>query len=344
MRRAAQRTAQCRTGLTLVELLVVLSLIAVLLGMGLGVFANFDMGSRVAVGNVQNVVRSAHNWAVAQAAPSRVRIDAGGSEGSVPSLRAEGLQTVGTWHFESEPIRGAFGHEGASFGGELVDDGFQGSALSFAGESGRARVEFPVHVVSSWSFGDGFRIECAVRPAGGRGGTLLDLGGVVGIETTQDGALKAWFTAARSDDEASAGRGGRVTMSTAPGLLAPGRWSRIGIGYDRHAFRIHVEGQPAAEVLEEGPVALLAGPLVLSPSSMAFPGDVDNQVVAAVVSGDASELPRGITFGKGTPPVIVFQAGGGLDRAHHREAVRLVLDFDDGRSETVLVNLSGTVE
>jgi hypothetical protein len=150
--------------------------------------------------------------------------------------------------------------------------------------------------------------------------------------------------AQRADDEQSASRGGRVTMTTSPGLLWPRRWTQIEVTYDRNVFRILVDGQPVAEVIESAPVALLDGPLVLSPSGRAFPGDVDNLVVAAVVSGDVNDLPRNVSFGAGTPAEIVFQAGGGLDRAHHKEAVRIVLDFEDGRKETVLVNLSGTVE
>jgi prepilin-type N-terminal cleavage/methylation domain-containing protein len=335
----AHRGARAASGFTLVELLIVMSLIAVMLGLGVGVFASLDLGDRVGVSNVQNVLRSAHNWAVAQIAPARVRIDAAAS-----TLRAEGLQVVGTWHFETEPIMGAFGLEGTSYGGHFVDDGFQGRALSFAGEPARSRVEFAVQDDSAWSFTEGFALRCAVRTTEAHGGVLLDLGGAVGLETTDDGAIKAWFVAQRSDDEQKEGRGGKAVMSTSPGLLIPGRWTQVELEYDRNAFTIIVDAQPAAELLENAPVMRMAGPLVLSPSSAPFPGDVDSLVVASVVGGDASDLPRGITFGKGTPAEIVFQAGGGLDRAHHREAVKVLLDFDDGRKETVLVNLSGTVE
>jgi prepilin-type N-terminal cleavage/methylation domain-containing protein len=327
-----------RAGFTLVELLIVMSLIAVLLGLGLGVFANLDFGDRVAASSVQNVIRSAHNWSIAQGTGSRVRIDA-----SAHTIRAEGFLTVGTWHFETEPYKGAFDIEGTSAGGHSIDDGFQGHALSFEGESGHPHVTFSVKTDPSWTFTEGFAVRCAVRTTGASG-ALLDLGGVVGIETTSDGAVKAWFVAQRADDEQTQGRGGRVAMTTSSGLLVPNRWAQLSVEYDRRAFTILVDGQPAARVDETAPVAQLEGNLVLSPSPTAFPGAIDDLVVASVVAGDTTELPRGIEFAKETPAELVFEAGGGLDRRVHKEAAKVVLDLGDGRKQTVLVNLFGTVE
>lgn len=326
-------------GFTLVELMIVMSLIAVLLGLGLGVFSKLDMGDRVAVGSVQNVIRSAHNWSIAQGTGARVRIDS-----SAQTIRAQGFLIVGTWHFETEPYTGAFDIEGASAGGHQVTDGFEGQALSFDGETGRPHVVFSVKQDPSWTFTEGFALRCALRTSGNGGGSLIDLGGAVGIETTADGAIKAFFIAQRSDDEQKQGRGGRVAMATGPGLLTPHRWARISVEYDRHMFTIIVDGQPAARLDETAPVERLEGNLVLSPSQVAFPGDIDNLVVAAVVDGDVSELPHGIAFTKDTPAEIVFEAGGGLDRTVHKDAVKVGLDFGDGRKETVLVNLFGTVE
>jgi hypothetical protein len=314
-------------------------LIAVLLGLGLGVIAKLDMGDRVAVSAVQNVIRSAHNWAIAQGTGARVRID-----NTAQTLRAEGFLTVGTWHFETEPFTGAFDIEGSSGGGHQITDGFEGHALSFDGETGKPHVVFAVKQDPSWTFTEGFAVRCALRVSGLSGGSLLDLGGAVGIDTTSDGAIKAWFIAQRSDDEQKQGRGGRVAMSTNPGLLAPGRWSQIAVEYDRRVFTILVDGQPAARLDESAPVERLEGNLVLSPSQTAFPGDIDNLVVASVVAGDVRELPRGIAFTPETPAEIVFEAGGGLDRTVHKDALKVALDFGDGRKETVLVNLFGTVE
>lgn len=336
MKAVARHTSQ---GFTLVELLIVMSLVALILGLGLGVFANLDVGGRVAVGSVQDVLRTAHNWSVARIAPARVVLDQ-----KAGSLRAEGNQVVGTWHFEDDAMHGAFGIDGVKFGGQIVPDGYQGHALSFAGEAPRSHVDFPVQLDPSFDLSGGFTLRFALRPASSQGGTLLDLGAVVVVETTSAGAIKAYFIAQRTDDETAQGRGGRVTIATEAHMLQPERWTMVQIEYDRERFAIRVEGQVAAFVAETAPVARLEGPLVLSPSQAAFPGAIDALVVSAVVSDEAVLLPSGVTLAAGAPRAVVFQAGGGLDRDVHREPVRLVLDFEDGRKETVQVNLFGTVE
>lgn len=326
-------------GFTLIELMVVMLLIGLLLGFGLGVFANLDVGSRVAAGSVQNVLRSAHNWAVARIAPARVVIDV-----SKGTLRAEGHQVVGTWHFENDSIQGAFGIDGVRFGGEIVADGYQGRALSFAGQPPRSHVDFPVHTDPAFDITNGFSIRCALRPTSGRGGELLDLGGVVAVETTSDGAVKARFVAQRTEAETNGGRGGRVTIATERGLLTADRWSIVEVIYDRLQFAIRINGQIAAFLPETAPVSRSEGPLVLSPSQSAFPGAIDTLVVSAVVADAATELPKNVTLAGDTPKEIVFQPGGGLDREVHRDPVRLTLVYDDGRKEVVQVNLYGTVE
>src|SRR5215207_669808 len=81
-----------RAGFTLIELLIVTMLIALLLGVGFGALARIDLGERVALSQVHNVLRSAHNWAIARSAPARVRIDP-----AAGTVRAEGLAILGTW-------------------------------------------------------------------------------------------------------------------------------------------------------------------------------------------------------------------------------------------------------
>jgi hypothetical protein len=327
-------------GFTLLELLLVMGLIALLFGIGLGVFARLDLGDRVAVALVQDALRSAHNFAVARSAPARVRID-----GKTGTIRAEGMQVIGTWHFESLPIRGAFGIEGAMLGGKLVQDGFQGQALSFAGEPARSRVEIPVQGDPSWDLRQGFALRCALRPqAGAVGGAVLSLGESAGLETTERGSVRAWITAEVKDQHGDLQRGGRIPVEAPPGSLPPERWSVVEVQYDRRRLRLSVDGAPVAEVEETAPVWRLDGPLVLSPSNAAWPGAIDSLVVSAVAAHEESALPRGVVFAAGTPAEILFAPGGGLDRGFHREPVHLALEFEDGRRVGVLVNLYGTVE
>ena len=59
-----------RAGMTLIELLIVMGLVAMILGVGLGALAGIDTGSGPAVALVNSSLRSANNWAVARRAPA----------------------------------------------------------------------------------------------------------------------------------------------------------------------------------------------------------------------------------------------------------------------------------
>ncbi len=126
--------------MTLIELLLVMGLIALLLGFGVGAIAGLDLGTMGASSLVRSTLRSANNWAVARQAPSRVRIDP-----ETGGVVAEGLAVVGTWHFEEEPPRGAFGLDGQLVGAELTDNGYIGRALRLVSDNQGACYEIPVH-------------------------------------------------------------------------------------------------------------------------------------------------------------------------------------------------------
>jgi len=326
-------------GFTLVELVVVMGIVAILLGVGVGLIARLNVADRAAVGTVHTVLRSARNWSVARDAPARVRIDA-----KTRAMQAFGLAVIGTWHFESSPIRGAFGVEGVSLGGRIVTDGFTGSALSFVGEPKSSRVQMPVHLDPAYDLSRGFSIRCAIRPARDEGGELLAIGETAGIATSDDGSLRAWFAPEIVSQDGERRRGSRLVLTTNSGLLRAGRWSDVEVQYDQRSFRIDVDGSTVAVLAESAAPWKVEGPLEISPSTTPFPGAIDALVIAAVSGEEVRELPEGVEFAANTPKEIVFSAGGGLDRDVHAEAVRFALIFDDGREEKILVNLHGTVE
>lgn len=337
-RRDARR-ARSRAAFTLIELLVVISLIALLLGIGVGAFARLDAGRRVAASLVEDVLRSAHNWAVAREAPARVRIDP-----AAGTIRAEGLAVVGTWRFETLPIEGAFGLDGANLGGQLVD-GFVGRAISFSGEPTRSRAELFVERDPAWDPRLGFSLRCALSRGAGGSGTVVDAGGAFGLEVASGGALRGWISSEAVEAETGATRRGpRSMVETAPGLLAPRRWTQVELRYDRRRLALLVDGVPVAEEDEEAPVWRLEGPLVISPDATPWDGALDELVVAMVAGADEARLPRGIAFAAGTPREIAFAAGGGLDRAVHQEPVRFALELEDGERRPIEVSLHGMVE
>ena len=96
-----------RRGMTLIELLLVMGLLALMLGFGVGAISSIDIGSAGSGSTVRSTMRAASNWSRSRQAPARVRIDL--TEGRIA---AEGLAVIGTWHFEDVPPEGAFDLDG----------------------------------------------------------------------------------------------------------------------------------------------------------------------------------------------------------------------------------------
>lgn len=329
-------------GFTLVELLLVIGILALVFGLGFGAIARLDFGEQVALAEVQNTLRSARNFAVAQRSPARASFDLENG-----TMRASGLQVVGTWRFESEAFEGAFGLSGVHTGGKLVERGFHGRALSFAGEPPRSRVEFALHQEAACDLREGFQLSLALRPDDGErggGGTVLAFGESIGLETSSDGSLQAWFAPEVVEDQGGTMRGGKLTLRTDVDVLRPGRWSEVTLSYDRATFVLEVDHVPCAARREDARVWKAEGPLVLSPANEPWAGAVDDLVVACVQAGEELRLPSKVAFAKTTPKDVRFAAGGGLDRERHAEPVVITLEYSDGRTQTAQVSLFGMVE
>lgn len=342
--RAVAPAPRARAAFTLVEMLFVVLIIGTMLGFGFGVFASLDLGERAAAGLVQNVVRAARNSALARGAGARVRIDP-----STSGISAEALEVIGTWRFEEggEEIQGAFDLRGPLVGCRHVDDGFIGRALGFPpGE--RIFAEVGVQRDPAYHFGEGFRIECAVRLAPSGGGRVLRLGESIGIDVTDSGSVRAWFVPEVLDTTGSPSKGGRLVSPTPPGTLRSGEWRRIAVEYDRRRFTVAIDGrviEPEDGFVEEtAPVYPILGPLVLGDVQQAFAGDLDDLVISTVTASDSIRLPEGVLFDPGSAGEIRFDAGGNLDRAVHPDARDIRLVYQDGRTATVRVGLYGTVE
>jgi len=329
-----------RVGMTLIELVLVMGLMALMLGFGIGAIASIDVGTYGSGSLVRSTLRSAGNWSRARQAPARVRIDAAAGR-----MSAEGLAVVGTWQFESLPPEGAFGLDGSVVGARLVDDGFVGKALGLAGTERGAHYEAPVHTDPAFALTQGFRIEVALRPEGARRGTLLELGGTLKLEASNRLGLAATLVTQRYDAETGEVRtAGRAVVQTPEGVLRPDAWNRVLLVYDRAHLEIWVEGLRVASVEEEGEVERVRGPLIVGGGDRPWEGSVDALVVSAVGAEEELVLPEGVSFAEGTPAEIVFDAGGGLDRAVHPAPVRVTVEYADGRVDEVRVNLYGTVE
>lgn len=341
----ARRTLRAgRSGMTLLELLLVMALIGVLMGAGVGLLSSLNLGERAAKGLVQSVIRAARNSAVARGAGARVRLDP-----NLGTIRAEALEVVGTWHFEGsgEVVRGAFEIDGTNLGAAYVDDGFVGRALGFQ-RGGRARVEIPLQLYSAYDFEQGFRVEFALRLEGSGGGRVLRIGETIGIDATDAGGLKCWFVPKVLDSTGREMKGGRISFEVPSGALASGVWRRVAFEYDRRALAVELDGvvvELEDEAPREGaPVWSIDAPLTIGDPQSGFNGSIDSLVLSAVAASEETQLPEAVRFDPSAPPEVRFDAGGNLDRSVHREPVVITLIYADGKTYPVRIGMYGTVE
>ncbi len=339
VRRAPAAARRRAGGFTLVELLLVVALLGVMMGLGLGLFARLDLGERVVRSQVVSQLRAARNHAVARQASANVELDA--KDGIV---RPSGLRVVGTFQFEDPSLEGALGQLPSMIGGRQVDDGWQGRAIDFVGEPDGAHVAWPVHQDGAWNPRHGWSISLAVKYSGQDGGSLLALGESLGIGLGGDGSFSAWFAPELFDEAGETRRGGRVSLSSAPGVVPRGRWVVLEARYDRVRFELWVDGARRAHIAEDAPVWPPEGPLRLCPSQVPFRGAVDRLVVACASRDDGYQLPQGARLDPAGPSLVRFAPGGMLDRSIHQEPVRIRILKDEAPEEVVVVQMSGAVE
>ncbi|MBM3975428.1 MAG: hypothetical protein FJ299_00380 [Planctomycetes bacterium] len=334
-----QHTGQARQGLTLLELLLVLGILSAVMGLGLGMFAALDVSKRQAVGLVRNTLRSAQNSAISRRAEAAVRI-----EPKRRALAPRFQQIIGTWHFESPELAGAFGISGRAIDAELTEDGYIGRALELDVEAEGARVELPIQRDSASDFRYGFALECALRRGSADAGEIANAGGCFGLQVLRDGALRGWFAPEANAQDGGVARGGHVIAQSEPGALPLGVWKRVRFEYAQQELVLSIDGVAVARVEEQAPVWALEGPLVIGSARSPFRGQLDALVLTAVAATADVELPKGVSFPPESELVLRFQAGGGLDRRAHEKPVRIALDFEDGAREWITVGLYGTVE
>ena len=329
-----------RAGLTLLELVLVMFLLALILGTGVGFFSAHDFGRAQVPGLVRNVLRSAQNTALASHGPARVRFDKAGGK-----LWGESLVTVGTYQFEDEAVLGQ-GPAGSAAPEHFDPRGYLGACFRPAGKL-KATAEIPLERDPGFDFTLGFSLELALLRETDSGGRVFSLGPgenpTVGLDLSPNGSLRARFRT-RAGGPESDRPGGGVIVQSEPGLVGLGRWVEVRLTYDRRRFELFLDGFRVASEESDAYVWRVDSPLVLSDPALPFPGRLDSLVIGVQVAGEPTLLPETVRFTQDTPETVQFAASGGLDRTAHVDPPRIGLEFQDGSRETVAVGLYGTVE
>jgi len=363
-----------QSAMTLVELLVTMSVVAILMLGGVGVYWRMNRGLALssAVSSIESVLRSARACAVHERSPAVVAVgfqpdstDPDPRKRLVGVVHALGRETVSCWHFEQEQfaggsVLGALGQK-ATATGATPAPGKVGMALLLDGATTQLEVQSP--------YLDGVRegvfIECYVCPQAAADGALLPI-----VSKGEGAAATYWLALLGVGGNAFALQGnvclaGGVVPSTLTtgALVVPGQWSHVALAYyrdgkaqsgsERGTLTLSVNGVEAGRSYYEGADPRLeanTAPLRIGfDGANRFKGMIDELKIAGLVAGEAVNLPKNteVRLDPGGSPDgrVHFDPEGKLDPAHHKgPAIFRVISAEDRLLRSVRVNWLGTVE
>ncbi|MBL8896788.1 MAG: prepilin-type N-terminal cleavage/methylation domain-containing protein [Planctomycetes bacterium] len=377
-RAAERRTLPVRGagGFTLLELMVVMAVLAMLFGMGTGLFSSLSVGARGAMGMMRTLLRAAREQAVTTQLPARLELDA-------VRGRAMGYHflDIGQWHFES-PLEkgwtadpqgspptnaGPFWGFDSGAGIEVQASGVRaepsgGAPGGYAALESGGRLVMPLAGRRAFQTDDGFGVALSARLAEGASGRLALRPRTFELALTRRGGLTGRvFLASRSEEDEqgrSASRAaGDLSLKSGPGVVVPGRWTRLELDFDGRVARLLVDGRVVAREILSAPARLAVndGSDLLIGEGMSQAWDLDDLTLRRIASIGPVELPEGLAFSElrgdatsATEISIHFASDGSLDPLLHRRPVRVALFEDEGegrgRKRTFVIGLLGAVQ
>jgi len=236
-----------RRGFTLVEVLVVMSLLAVLMGLSVGLITQAQSGNKLLV---------ATNSLAQQLASARAQ--AFGSSTTYVQVRTAADGSTRVRSFRDRQVLAWAAEDFAKASEDVLRRGGGVEVSPDLGLEGHYVIFEPGGTVSLGSpqwldFRDGFSMQCRLR-SDAKGGTLFRKGEAISVGITQGGAGRLGIDAKirLQRDEQGQGEGtcelrtGNREGEIVPEWLAPlipGRWHDVRIAYDRNAFTIYVDGR-----------------------------------------------------------------------------------------------------
>ncbi|MFN0206711.1 MAG: prepilin-type N-terminal cleavage/methylation domain-containing protein [Planctomycetota bacterium] len=343
MPRHSQTTA--RQGFTLMELLAVMSIMAVLMGIGIGVFSKLNVSKYGAVGIVRNALRSARESAMGSGMPVTLVCDP-------QEKKMYDLSVAPFAHFQFEDFNdgstgtmttlGAFDIK-AQLNGAMVAAGGRVSGGLFLNKKG-AYASASLGANADYAFTNGLAADADVYAEELSNCSVIKRTKQFHIGITADGAAEAQVSLAE-DVGPDAKPAGTLVAISAPGLLVAKRWHRIGFIYDRVSLTLHIDGVTVATKISKAgePVVRDNSPLEMGNQKVTFRGRLDGVKLGAVAPGDGIPLPREVSFGfQNIKLAVHFLPDGRLDPNWHKSPIVIPLDFPENVKKTITVGVYGT--
>lgn len=309
-------------GVTLLELMVVMSIIAILLGVGLAMMSasNKDMGLRAARSGVLGACRFARTAARNSRAPVSLRIDPEGK-----FLTTVIRRPMAAWHFEDDSLQGALGHVAKITNGKVADGGRVGKGVSFSDAGG----SIDCGNVQMYAKDQGLLVEIWYLPKlHKKDRVLIQKGGEFGLAVSKYGYLQAFVGVDAQ----------RVAIAMTDAAIPEGRWSKLALLWDGAALTILVNDHPLARKAGKATLAMSDSPLEIGTKDMPLDGFVDEARVDALIEDSRMVLRDNLTVSG--PAEIRWDDSGALDPSVNAQPVTITIKSPIDEL-SVTVNLLG---
>lgn len=314
-------------GFTLVEMMVVLSIIGVLMGLSIGAFRRSIPNRDLARRAVLDALRQARLFAIAENAPANVVLVPGTDE-RWPQVHALGRKTVGGWHLEGTDLAG-WPTDGRAGGAEEEPRGVIGRALRLS-DVEPSWLELPA--TPAFDARDGFAFEAFVRVDSLRSQPLLSRGKGLELNALADGGVSAQVRVEVRGEDGEPAPAYHTVTSEAPALRTD-RFVKLAVTFDGFQVRLVADDAVVAEHALKARAPWLPepdAPLLIGAYDEPA-GLVVDEIKWGIFAGDSHEL-RDMQIGPGTH-LIRFGPDGALDPRFHQQPVEVALFSPGGEAD-----------